>query len=284
MMSKEKLETTHPILEAFLQVAPLLNELFPEDITIGICDTEKFLLSVPGKTFSLEIEFGTPLQEGDAITNAIRNKRIERAFVPEEIFGFPIIASAIPLFDGDQVIGGVGIGMSMKQYNTLFAIASKLSQAVEEVTTSVENLANSSSVFAENMNEINDQSNHVLLSVKEIEELATSVGKISNYSHILGLNASIEAARAGEYGRGFSVVAKEIQQLAGNSKKHANVIKESVQKIDQLIKNLDCSISNMNNETENQSNVTRQLLATMQEISSSAAVLTEIAKQTLEGN
>lgn len=45
------------------------------------------------------------------------------------------------------------------------------------------------------------------------------INNISERTHILALNASMHAAAAGEAGRGFGVIADEVQHLAENAKK-----------------------------------------------------------------
>ena len=60
--------------------------------------------------------------------------------------------------------------------------------------------------------------------VLRIKELSDSILSISAQTNLLALNASIEAARAGEAGRGFEVVAREIESLARNTSDAANEI------------------------------------------------------------
>lgn len=75
-------------------------------------------------------------------------------------------------------------------------------------------------------------------SVNQVNSLTDDILNIASQTNLLALNASIEAARAGEAGRGFSVVATEISQLAAASQEAANRIQQINRVVTEAVGNL----------------------------------------------
>lgn len=270
------------ILEAFIKVAPYLNQLIQDDITVGIYDTEKLLINIPGETFSLNVNSGDPLEEGDIITSAIRENQPKSQMVPKELFGFPLVARAIPLKnDLGKVIGGVGIGTSLEKSNTLFNVAENLSAIVEETAAALEDIASSVTQLADRITNITALVGEVNTGATQIGRISSTVRGLSDQSNLLGLNAAIEAARAGEAGKGFSVVADEIRKLATNSKENVGQIDELTSTISSTMANLSEAFNGITDLSTNQAASIEEISATVQEISRNAQHLSDLAQMAI---
>ena len=66
-----------------------------------------------------------------------------------------------------------------------------------------------------------------------IAEITASVDELSQQSNLLAVNASIEAARAGEMGKGFAVVAQEVKALSNQSKQATAEVRRILSDIQQ---------------------------------------------------
>jgi twitching motility protein PilJ len=89
------------------------------------------------------------------------------------------------------------------------------------------------------MNDIRDQIQETAKRIKRLGESSQEIGEIvelisdiTEQTNVLALNAAIQAASAGEAGRGFTVVAEEVQRLAersGEATKQIGAIVKTIQ-------------------------------------------------------
>jgi methyl-accepting chemotaxis protein len=132
------------------------------------------------------------------------------------------------------------------------------------------------------MNTISEMSDKIVTTMNFIEEIAEE-------TNLLALNAAIQAAHAGEEGKGFSVVATEVKNLADSSSKATKTIyqiiertissiskgvkvsekaKKALTKIISLIKSTEDIMSNISESINNQSKATIELKESLEVIHS----------------
>jgi len=91
--------------------------------------------------------------------------------------------------------------------------------------------------MSENVSRTVDATTGTLESFLEIEKMSKEIQRIAKQTNLLALNASIEAARAGEHGRGFAIVAKNVQELAAETKAASESIGSKVGEISGAVQN-----------------------------------------------
>lgn len=96
-------------------------------------------------------------------------------------------------------------------------VATQSLGAAEKGLKAVQNVIGGMNTIREQIQDTSKRIKRLVESSQEIGEITDLIADITEQTNVLALNAAIQAASAGEAGRGFSVVAEEVQRLAERS-------------------------------------------------------------------
>lgn len=164
---------------------------------------------------------------------------------------------------------GKRISVITEQVNNVTINSSTIGDKAKNSNIELESLMNSIQSLNVNFENFIASLNIVTNDIKEVNEMTALINNISEQTNLLSLNAAIEAARAGESGKGFSVVASEIRNLAELSKDSAQKIYNIVAKV---IKNTDeivVNTNNIHNDIKTQTHVVNNTITVFKDISNS---------------
>lgn len=267
----------NPKVKAIVDAIDFYQSTYPEDACILIFDTEKVVGYKRGRDVDLKIRLGETVDKHRNTTSirAMRSGKFLREERSAEMFGFPYIASSVPIYENNRVVGVVTGVISNYRVSNMREAAYELTGAVQEMTATNELLTSASGDVSKQIVELSKFAEALQGNIEQINSIVGAVKEIAMRSKILGLNASIEAARSGVHGKGFAVVANEIQKMAESSTASAN-------NIESQLEHITSSINFINNSTNQISSFAQQYNASMHEMQHSYSDLNDIGKKLLD--
>ncbi|HDX9590691.1 LytTR family DNA-binding domain-containing protein [Bacillus multifaciens] len=85
----------------------VIGELFSDEISIAVSNTEEYIYYRPSKRIDLKISVGDPIKEGTIAHKAMVTKQKASEFINRDVFGVPYHGMAVPFLNNGKLEGCV---------------------------------------------------------------------------------------------------------------------------------------------------------------------------------
>ncbi len=248
------------VLKNYIEIVPVIKDAFGMDIMMSVTDGYEFLAYWRGDKMVADIHVGDKLNHDDPMWTSFTTGKKLQMNCPADVYGFEFKAITIAIKDGSEIVGTMGIAISLENETYTKAASEKLLEAVERVQTDIRETQSCTEEIRKSGEELNGTTEKIMGNISEIQAFVKDIQSISGKTNILSLNASIEAARSGEAGKGFAVVALEMQKLANDIKASSAKILEIIDHFSEDIDKMKDNLGQQEKAQENQISLTERLV------------------------
>ncbi|MGE5703985.1 MAG: methyl-accepting chemotaxis protein [Clostridia bacterium] len=233
------------LISTAIQFAEIIKEMLLREAVVAVTDKKVFLHVINGEKYANLIRKGGNIPPNSGTERCIASKKMVKTLMPKEVLGIPYMVVAVPLIEGDESVGAMTVVYPVTQEEEMREMSLGLSSSMTQILGATDHMNEVMKQLAATSLVMKDFTERAVSETHKTKEIIDFINRMAGQTKILGLNANIEAARAGEAGRGFSIVAKEIQSMADHSSKSANQISQILGNIEQLTANLQKQISEL---------------------------------------
>lgn len=154
--------------------------------------------------------------------------------------------------------------------NNVMAVTRETVELAGEGRTGLQKMQETMETLIDATSAISSKLSTIDKKADNISNIVVAINKIAEQTNLLSLNAAVEAEKAGEYGRGFSVVAREIRRLSDQTEistsRIAKVVEEMQSAVSSGVMEMDKFVMRVNQSVEEMGGISARLVKIIEQV------------------